>query len=171
MVATSAGESVMGGAGSLLASILSEDSFRPAEPRSIEESGISPQIITSLMLKTLSLIASANGRQIAKIICLPFVILEPLYNAMRQRQLLVHSGSAQLNDYVYALTEMGRARAKQYMESCSYVGAVPVPLEDYIVSVEAQSVKAETPPRQQLQQAVSDLVADDAFLDRLGPAI
>src|SRR5688572_8142371 len=93
------------GPGSLLASILSEDSFRPAEPRTLEESGISPQIIESLILKYLSLIGSANGRQIAEVICLPFNILEPLLNHMRQRQLLVHSGSAQLNDYVYALTE------------------------------------------------------------------
>lgn len=172
MATTSLPDSMMaGGPGSLLASILSEDSFRPSEPRSIEESGISPQIIESLILKYLSLIGSANGRQIAEIICLPFNILEPLLNLMRQRQLLVHSGSAQLNDYVYALTEMGRARAKQYMEACSYVGAVPVPLDDYIVSVEAQSVKAETPREQQLRKAFSDVLVEKSFLDDLGPAI
>ena len=159
------------GPGSLLASILSEDSFRPAEPRTLEESGISPQIIESLILKYLSLIGSANGRQIAEVICLPFNILEPLLNHMRQRQLLVHSGSAQLNDYVYALTEAGRARAKQYMEACSYVGTVPVPLDDYIVSVEAQSVKAETPREQHLKKAFSDVLVEKSFLDDLGPAI
>jgi predicted ATPase with chaperone activity len=172
MPTTSGTESALGGgAGSLLASILSEDSFRPSEPRTLEETGVSSQITESIVLKYLALIGSANGRQIADVICLPFVILEPLYNAMRQRQLLVHSGSAQLNDYVYCLTEMGRARAKQYMESCSYVGAVPVPLDDYIVSVEAQSVKAEVPREAQLKKAFADVLVDKEFLDTLGPAI
>jgi len=172
MPTTSGTESALGGgAGSLLASILSEDSFRPPEPRSLEETGVSPQIVESLILKYLALIGSANGRQIADVICLPFVILESLYNAMRQRQLLVHSGSAQLNDYVYCLTEMGRARAKQYMESCAYVGTVPVPLDDYIVSVEAQSVKAEIPREAQLKKAFSDVLVEKEFLDTLGPAI
>ena len=88
------------GAGSLLASILSEDAFRPAEPKTIEETGLTAALVETLILKYLMLIGSAAGRQVADNICLPFVILEPIYTSLRQRQLIINSGSAQLNDFV-----------------------------------------------------------------------
>jgi len=157
--------------GSLLASILNEDSFRPAEPKTIEETGLTASLVESLMLKYVSLIGSASGRQIADNVCLPMAILEPIYNSLRQRQLFVHTGSAHLGDYVYTLTDQGRQRAKVAMEQCSYIGAAPVPLEDYLVSVDAQSVRAEAPRRAQLQKAFSDISIEPTFLDTLGPAI
>ena len=51
---------------SLLASILSDDSFRPAEPRSIEETGLTAALIESLILKYVMLIGSSSGRNIAE---------------------------------------------------------------------------------------------------------
>jgi predicted ATPase with chaperone activity len=163
--------SATGAAGSLLSSILNEDAFRPAEPHSIEETGLTASIIETLMLKYVSLIGSASGRQIADNVCLPLPILEPIYQALRQRQLFVHTGSAQLGDYVYTLTDQGRQRARAALEQCSYVGAAPVPLEEYIVSVDAQSVRAEAPRRSNLQKAFSDISVEPYFLDALGPAI
>ena len=50
-------------AGGLLASILSEESFRPAEPRNIEETGLTATIIENLIVKYVSLIGSASGRK------------------------------------------------------------------------------------------------------------
>jgi predicted ATPase with chaperone activity len=159
------------GAGSLLASILSEDAFRPAEPKTIEETGLTAALVETLILKYLMLIGSAAGRQVADNICLPFVILEPIYTSLRQRQLIINSGSAQLNDFVYSLTDQGRQRAKSAMEQCSYIGAAPVPLDDYIVSVEAQTIRAEAPQRRHLQKAFSDISVEQDMFDILGPAV
>jgi predicted ATPase with chaperone activity len=158
-------------AGSLLASILSEDTFRPAEPKSIEETGLTAWLIETLILKYLSLIGSASGRQIADNICLPFMILDAIYTSLRQRQLLINSGSAQLNDFVYTLTDQGRQRAKAALEQCSYIGAAPVPLDDYIVSVEAQTIRAEAPQRRHLQKAFADVSVSAEMFDMLGPAV
>src|SRR5688572_24389453 len=94
--------------GNLLASILSEESFRPAEPRKIEETGLTAALVETLILKILTLLGSASGRQIAEQVCINFLILEPIFNSLRQRQLIVHGGSAQLNDYIYTLTDQGR---------------------------------------------------------------
>src|SRR5687768_14668381 len=159
------------GAGSLLASILSEDAFRPSEPKTIEETGLTASLVETLILKYLMLIGSASGRQVADNICLPFVILEPIYTSLRQRQIIINSGSAQLNDFVYQLTDQGRSRAKSAMDQCSYIGAAPVPLDDYIVSVEAQTIRAEAPQRRHLQKAFSDISIDPNILDMLGPAV
>jgi predicted ATPase with chaperone activity len=157
--------------GSLLASILSEDSFRPAEPRTIEETGLTAALVENLALKYVLLIGSASGRQISDNLCLPFAILEPIFQSLRQRQLLVNSASGQFGDFVYTLTDNGRQRARSAMEQCSYIGAAPVPLDDYIVSVEAQSIRAEAPQRRHLQKAFSDVSVDETMLDMLGPAV
>ncbi len=158
-------------AGSLLATIMSDDSFRPEEPRSIQETGLSSSLVETLVLKHLLATGSASGRSIADKICLPFGALEPLIEGIRTRQLLAHTGSAPLNDYCYTLTDLGRDRAQCYFDVCSYVGAAPVPLADYTVSVDAQTIRAESPRREQLEKAFADISIDAELFDHLGPAI
>ena len=155
----------------LLSALLSDETFHRAEPRSIQETGLSPTLIEDLICKFLLAVGSASGREIANQICLPFVILEETLRSLRSRQLLVHVGSAQLNDCVYALTEQGRTRGQSAAASCSYVGAAPVTLSEYVLSVEAQTVRAENPKRHQLEQAFSDISVNAELFDRLGPAI
>ena len=157
--------------GSLLASILSEDSFRPAEPRSIEETGLTAAVIENLILKYILLIGSASGRKTADSICLPFGLLEPIYQSLRQRQLLINNASAQLNDFSYTLTDQGRTRARAAMEQCTYLGSAPVPLDDYIVSVDAQTIRAEAPQKRHLMKAFSDVSVEAEMLEMLGPAV
>jgi predicted ATPase with chaperone activity len=169
-VTDTAGSATMTGS-SLLASILSEDSFRPAEPKTIEETGLTSTIIENLILKYVLMIGSASGRQIADNICLPFVLLEPIYNSLRQRQLLSNSASAQLGDFVYTLTDNGRQRGRTAMDQCSYLGSAPVPLDDYIVSVEAQTIRAEAPQKRHLTKAFADISVEQNMLDTLGPAV
>lgn len=158
-------------AGSLLASILSEDSFRPAEPKTLAETGLTAALIENLMLKYVMLMGSASGRQISDNICVPFGLVEPLFQSLRQRQLIINCASAQLGDFSYTLTDQGRQRAKAAMEQCSYLGAAPVPLDDYIVSVEAQTVRAEAPQKRHLLKAFADISIEPEMLDMLGPAV
>jgi predicted ATPase with chaperone activity len=158
-------------AGGLLASILSDDSFRPAEPKSIEETGLTAAVIESLLLKYVLMIGSVSGRQCADSVCLPFGLVEPLFTSLRQRQLVINTASAQLGDFVYTLTENGRQRARSAMDQCGYLGAAPVPLDDYIVSVEAQTIRAEAPQKRHLTKAFADISVEAGMLDMLGPAV
>jgi hypothetical protein len=155
----------------LLASLLTEEVFHPPEPQSLDETGISPVIIETLVCKYLLQVGSTSGRDIAQRLCLPFVILEDMLLALRSRQVLVHQGQAALNDYCYALTEQGVSRARAAMQACSYVGPVPVPLADYILSVEAQTIRAEAAQREQLMAAFRGISMEPALLDLLGPAV
>ena len=90
---------------------------------------------------------------------------------LRQRQIIVHSASAQMNDYYYVLTDQGRQLAQRLMESCAYVGSAPVPMVDYIVSVEAQTIRAEAPKQHHLAKAFADISVEPELFDQLGPAI
>ncbi|MEQ8836708.1 MAG: AAA family ATPase, partial [Lacipirellulaceae bacterium] len=156
---------------SLLANLLNEESYRPEEPRSLEETGLSPVVIETLILKFLLQVGSASGRDVAKRICLPFNLLEDMLLAMRSRQILCHSGQATLGDYYYTLTDQGGERARVAMKACAYVGPAPVPLEDYLLSVDAQTIRAEAAKRSQLEEAFSDISVEQEMLELLGPAI
>jgi predicted ATPase with chaperone activity len=155
----------------LLAAILSEEAFRPAEPTSIQDAGVPIALIESLLLKRLLVSGASTGRKLAEQVCLPFRILEETFQSLRSRQIVVHQGAAPLNDYVYSLTEQGRSTAQMAMNACGYLGAVPVPLMDYVLATEAQTIRVESPRRSQLREAFADISIDEDLFDSLGPAI
>jgi predicted ATPase with chaperone activity len=153
------------------ASMLAEEGFWPVEPSSIEETGVNPVLIETLICTFLLQVGSSTGRTVAERLCVPFGILESLLHALRNRQLVVHCGQAPLNDYYYSLTKQGGELARAAQSASSYVGPVPVPLEDYVVSVEAQTIRAEAPRRRQLEKAAEGILVDPELFDSLGPAI
>lgn len=155
----------------VLASLLSDDVYLPPEPKTLEEIAVSPVMIENLIMKFLLQVGSTSGRDIAKNLCLPFPILEELLLALRSRQMVIHKGQSQIGDYEYALTEHGADRARASMQACSYVGPVPVPLDDYILSVDAQTIRAEAAKRSQLVEAFSDISVEPEMLEQLGPAV
>ena len=156
---------------SLLATILADESFRPSEPSNLAETGLPVSLIESLLLKRLAVVGTSSGRQLANDICLPFNVIEPLYQVLRSRQHIVHQGSAPLNDYNYCLTETGRERAAVARQVCSYSGPAPVPLMDYVLSAEAQTIRAESPKRNELRNAFKDISINESLFENLGPAI
>ncbi len=166
------GNSGLGGLGSsLLATILADESYRPAEPVKMTDTGLPVSLVESLLIKRLSVAGMSSGRQLANDLKLPFQVLEDMFLNLRQRQIIVHKGSAPLNDYNYALTDSGRERAQIALAACSYTGAAPVPLMDYILSVEAQTIRYESPRRAQLKKAFQDITIDEELFESLGPAI
>ncbi|HMO15493.1 MAG TPA: AAA family ATPase [Pirellulaceae bacterium] len=155
----------------LLAQILSDEAFCPTEPASLKETGLPTPFVESLILKRLSLVGTCSGRQLANQLCLPFQGLEAILANLRQRQIIVHGSSAPLNDYNYSLTEIGRERATFAVKQCAYSGPAPVTLIDYVLSAEAQSIRAESPKRKQLMRAFADISIDEGLFESLGPAI
>ena len=156
---------------SLLATILSDESFRPSEPNNLAETGLPVSLVESLLLKRLAVVGMTSGRQLANDVCLPFNVIEPLYQVLRSRQHIVHQGSAPLNDYNYCLTETGRERASVARQACSYSGPAPVSLMDYVLSAEAQTIRAESPKRMELRNAFKDISINESLFESLGPAI
>jgi predicted ATPase with chaperone activity len=154
-----------------LAALLAGESFQPPQPRNFEETGLGETLVEGLICKHLATMGSQSGRAIAGEICLPFGILEERFQKLRTRQLLAHKGAAPLNDYVYTLTDQGRDFAQHLLEICAYHGSAPVPLTDYITSVDAQTITAESPKRQQLEEAFGDISVEADLFARLGPAI
>jgi predicted ATPase with chaperone activity len=151
--------------------LLAGEVFQPTQPRTLDEAGLSESLVESLLCKRLLSVGRESGRGLAEHVCLSYGLIEDLLQRLRSRQLIAHRGAAALNDYSYALTDQGREVAQHMLETCAYMGAAPVPLTDYINAVEAQTILAETPKRQQLEEAFQDISVPRELFARLGPAI
>ncbi len=159
-----------GGGGSGFKNIASGQ-FVPIEPESLQEARLSEGFVESLALKFLLAAGSATGRQVADQLCLPFTIVDELLQQMKHDQLVIYRGAAMANDYMYQLTDMGRERARRLSEHCTYYGAAPVALKDYIASVTQQSLTNQHPTVDDVKKAFHDLLLSDTTVKRLGPAI
>lgn len=156
---------------SLLEVLLSGERFWPTEPQSLEEVGLSEPFLDSLVCKLLLVSGKTTGRKVATTLCLPFTLAEHILERLRSQRLITHHGSGPLNDYIYELTKEGRDRALVYQRECAYVGPAPVPLEDYVISVEAQAISDEPIRRSDLLDAFHDVSLELGLLDTLGPAL
>jgi len=145
--------------------------FRPETPETLEQTGLTFEDIERLVLKYLLSKGAATGRQICAQVKLPFPIVDPILRQLKQDQLLAFKGTAAAGDYDFVITEMGRDRAKRYAEECTYFGAAPVPLKDYLKSMAFQSIAKQEATEADLQSAFSDLIINDQMFNRLGPAI
>lgn len=154
-----------------LPSVLHDDHYWPAEPTSLEDTGLSESLVESLLCQILLASGTLSGRRIAETVGLPFGIVDQQLGGLRTRQLVAHARSAPLNDYYYSLTEAGQMRALHHQKVFTYTGAAPVPLSDYLLSVEAQANQYAPVERSMLVEALSEISYENTWLDFLGPAV
>ena len=143
----------------------------PIEPQTLEQAGLNGQIIEEITMRYLLNRGESSGRAIADQLKVPFRLVEPTLNRLKAQQLSCYLGSTAFNDYIHALTDAGRDRARRHVQKTTYFGSAPIPLEQYIQSVKLQSVEHQHPNSEDLRRAFSDLLIAPSLLARLGPAI
>jgi predicted ATPase with chaperone activity len=142
-------------------------------PRTIEEAGLSRDLMTQLILKTLHFAGELTGTELSRRIGLPFLALEPVIRGIKQQhQLEISGGALGAPSYVYRITDAGRTRAMLFLEQSHYVGYAPVPLEQYRRYMHAfKAAMSQKVDRPTVRNAFSHLVISQRVLDQLGPAI
>lgn len=145
--------------------------FQPREPRTWEETGTDPLLVEQIVLRYLLVVGSESGRNIATDICMSTPLVKELLDYLKQQKLVQHRTSTNVGDFVYDLTDLGRARAHDYKRICSYVGPAPVPFEQYLQSVKEQSPSHRDLTQADLDHAFEDLLVSRKLLARIGPAI
>ena len=148
-----------------------ESTFVPIEPTTYEEARLTDSEVEALILKYLLNRGTACGREIADQVKLPFKMIEELLRQMKSDQLVIYKGANSVNDYQYVITDMGRERGRRHYDHCTYFGAAPVALSEYISSIKAQSIEHQKPTVDDLRRAFSDLLLSQKMLNRLGPAV
>jgi predicted ATPase with chaperone activity len=150
---------------------VTKHSFFPVPPKSFKEAGIDSAIVESLILKYLVAVGTASGGRLATELALPHEAITRLLADLKHQQIIVYSGSAEMGDFNYTLTDAGRDRARRFMLESLYVGPAPVPLDAYIKSVAAQTITDVQPHLENLKLAFADLLITDEMFEILGPAI
>ena len=84
-----------------------DTTFVPREPSSFRAADLTDSEVEALVLKFLLSRGDAAGRDIADQVKLPFVLVDQLLRQMKVDQLLVHRGSAPMNDYQYHMSDLG----------------------------------------------------------------
>jgi predicted ATPase with chaperone activity len=146
----------------------------PAAPQSVEEAGISLDLILQLALKSLHFSGELSGTDLSRRLGLEFHVIQPALDLLKTQQQIsiVGGGFVGGASYRYRITDTGRTRAALFLESSHYVGTAPVPLAQYQAYMHA--FRAATPrgaTQERVRQAFSHLVISDSVLDQLGPAI
>ena len=110
----------------------------PPPPATMAETGLHPDTLAQLMLKTL-VAGESSGTQLADSLRLPYSVLDALIQHARVEKLVEVRGTSGAGSagYRYTLTDLGRDRAMQFFDISRYVGPAPVPLDQYNAYVRA----------------------------------
>ncbi|MEQ9406821.1 MAG: AAA family ATPase [Fuerstiella sp.] len=159
------------GGGSTMAASIPGEAFTPRQPQTLRETGISGALLERLMMRYMFQVGVASSRGIAAQVKLSYKVIEPILKQLRADKSIDLAGTTNTGDSEWAITDLGRDRGKRYHEECTYFGAAPVSLEDYVHSVSAQTIAGQVVTADDLQAAFKGLIINQAMLDKLGPAV
>lgn len=145
----------------------------PPPPESLDDTGLSTEFVTGLVLKALHVRGTALGFDLVDVLALPMPLVDEVLEHMQQRRLVeVHATKGpRRGEWVFKLTSDGRKRAAEELEVCRYVGPAPVPFEDFRRWVDLQSVERTRIFEEDIRTALQGVVVPDPMLDLLGPAV
>ena len=146
----------------------------PPAPLTLEDTGLSLDLILQLTLKHMHFAGELTGSELAQRLGLKFSAIEPAVHALKSQHQLEVIGGAMIGpaSFRYRITDAGRARVTIFLEHNQYVGPAPVPVSRYVAYLNEWKQSApRTATRDRLRQAFGHLVLGQRVLDQLGPAI
>jgi predicted ATPase with chaperone activity len=149
--------------------------FTPPNLANIEDTGLSQLWLQDLALKILYFQGYLSGFKIAEEMTLPFTgLVDQILDALKHEKFVeVKSSQIGLGEgaYLYAITGVGIARAREALERSQYAGPAPVPIQIYNESVLRQSQARPTITNRSMRQTLSHLVLSETTFQRIGPAV
>ncbi|MGV7227898.1 MAG: ATP-binding protein [Nitrospirales bacterium] len=142
-------------------------------PTTIAETGLPEELLVQLLVRTLFTHGELTERTAGEIMKLPYGVMKELFTLIQREKFCEVKGHGESLGVLlrYVLTEVGRERAKAFMELCRYVGPAPVPLQQYIDMVNSQPVSGLTIDRRTVTAATEHLVLTPGTVDQLGEAV
>jgi hypothetical protein len=144
-------------------------SFAPRTPETLEQLGISENLVLDLVVRRLLLEGTSTLSSLSKKLRISIPIIDNTFRYMRAQQLVEVKGMTG-NDYHFTLSASGRQLASERFQISQYAGSCPVSLDEYHSSTKTQSARLQI-DRRALRHAFSDLIVTDRLLDQLGPAL
>src|SRR5579863_2318825 len=147
--------------------------YTPAEPDSLEQTGLAESTVEHLILKILYFRGDIYGQDLSTAIGLRFSVIQEIVEGLKLRYLLQVKRSLGMGNVaaVFALTDTGRARAREALEANQYAGPAPVPLEQYVEVVRQQRPREGWLTKEALRRAFRTMVLTEHVLSQVGPAV
>ena len=144
----------------------------PPVPTTIQETGLESNFVLNLLLRLMYISGIQTIPELSEHIKLTRRVVESLLTFAKNEALVEIRGPSENNYTImrYALTNAGRRRAAEVLRRCEYIGPAPVPLENYQLQVQKQTITNEIISIERLQKALSHLVLPPDLIRKLGPA-
>jgi len=146
----------------------------PPAPLTLEESGLTLDLLTQLVLKTLHFGGDMTGATLGNRLGVRFQVIEPALEFLKSQRHCEIVGTSLVGGagYRYRITDAGRTRAALFLEHSHYVGTAPVPVRQYQQYMRDFEVGVPRPAtRERVGKAFSHLVVSQRVLDQIGPAV
>jgi hypothetical protein len=155
------------------AATASSENRAPPAPQTLEEAGLTGEAVDELLLKTLYVQGVRTGRELTTSIALPHPLVDDRLMLLQQRRLVAVGGTTGPNrgSYRFDLTDAGRERAKEALESSQYVGPAPVPLATFEEWIRRQSMRDVHITPENVAEGFGSLVLEQSLFDLMGPAV
>jgi len=147
--------------------------WNPPPLRKIEDTGLSKLVLADLVLKVLYFRGDMQGHDIADTIKLPYNgIVDQVVEFLKREKLVEITGTGGFGEasYRYEILGEGIKRALEAIERTQYAGPAPVPLQDYINSINAQKRPEASVKEADMKKVLENLIVSKDMLDKIGPA-
>lgn len=145
----------------------------PDAPKDLSEAGLDESFVSDLIVKHLYRQGSLVGSGIADSIRLPFSLIDHILAELVTKAVAEKRGGLGLGNMAdqFALTERGRAYARDLLEQDTYSGPAPVPFEQYSKYVREHDIQRIKITEKMLREAWRKFILDDELFSQIGPAI
>src|SRR5512140_1411264 len=144
----------------------------PIGPKTLEETGLGTAFLVELACKILYNGGTMPLAALSARLALPVSVTGDIAEILKKERLAeVKQGGDIRATYIYALTDLGRERAREFLKVSGYAGAAPVTTAQYSEAAWKQSIKEIPLTAARMARAFEGVVLPDGLLDRLGPAV
>ncbi|MEW5985759.1 MAG: ATP-binding protein [Chloroflexota bacterium] len=149
--------------------------WQPPPMQSVEDTGLNLGFLSDMALKLIYFRGQVTGFEVAEYLKLPFqAVINPVLEYLKREQLCEVKGTGGglgTGAYQYVITSKGITRAREQLERTTYLGAAPVPYEEYVKAMKAQGGRRLRVDPKAIRQALSHLVLDEQIVAKIGPAV
>ncbi|HSG28301.1 MAG TPA: hypothetical protein VLA34_07455, partial [Candidatus Krumholzibacterium sp.] len=144
----------------------------PRPPKDVKGTGLPLGFLVELACKTMYFGGVMSLSALSEELALPVSVTDDVMEFMKKERLAeVKKGADVRASYIYALTDFGRERTREYILVSGYVGPAPVTLEEYTRVARKQTIRKMPVSRETMRLAFEKVVLAPGLLDRLGPAV
>src|SRR5262245_563890 len=118
--------------------------YQPLAPRQQEESGLTSHFLSELIIRTIHARGRMSGSELANELRVAYSVIAPVLVQMRKLALIDLVGQKGSGDagFEYEIKPpKGTQALEDAMDKTTYIGPAPVPFDDYVESVIAQTVR------------------------------